>query len=132
MVTCGDCLDPAGGMPALESRTVHAVVTDPPYCSGGATEAGRANAPGQGLRSETLRGGRFSWFAADNRTTQGIVWLLGECAVQWAGLDLFAFEHTLHRQRQGDKTAGDSGRPGAAIGLQHVAVERDGVFAQGF
>lgn len=85
-VTCADCLDPLVGMPSIESGTVHAVVTDPPYCSGGATEAGRANAPGQGLRSETLRGGRFSWFAADNMTTQGLVWLLRECAVQWARL----------------------------------------------
>jgi site-specific DNA-methyltransferase (adenine-specific) len=36
--------------------------------------------------AETLRGGRFSWFAADNMTTQGLVWLLRECAVQWARL----------------------------------------------
>jgi DNA modification methylase len=83
-VICSDCLDPIVGMPSVPSRSVHAIVTDPPYCSGGATEAGRANAPGQGLRSETLRGGRFAWFAADNMTTQGLVWLMRECAVQWS------------------------------------------------
>lgn len=67
----GDCLEV---LPEIGS--VDAVVTDPPYCSGGATEASRGRATHQGLRSETMRNGRFSWFDGDNMTTAGLVWLL--------------------------------------------------------
>ena len=73
----GDCLEI---LPTLGK--VDAVVTDPPYCSGAATEAGRGSATHQGLRSETIRSGRFSWFGADNMTTAGLCELLRSMCVR--------------------------------------------------
>lgn len=75
----GDCLDVMRQLPA---SSADAVITDPPYCSGGATEATRASATHQGLRSETIRSGRFQWFDADNMTTSGIACLLRMLAVE--------------------------------------------------
>lgn len=80
----GDCLEVMGSLEG--SIDVAAVVTDPPYCSGAATEAGKGGATHQGLRSETIRTGRFDWFDADNMTTQGLAWLLRGLAVQSAKL----------------------------------------------
>ena len=75
----GDCLE---FLKTLEPGSVDAVVTDPPYCSGGATEASRSQATHQGLRSETIREGRSSWFEGDNMTTNGLLWLLRSVAVE--------------------------------------------------
>lgn len=75
----GDCLD---ALRALPDGCADAVITDPPYCSGAATEAGRGSATHQGLRSETMRSGRFDWFGADNMTTSGLMWLLRSIAVE--------------------------------------------------
>lgn len=75
----GDCLDV---LRALPDGCVDAVITDPPYCSGAATEAGRGSATHQGLRSETIRGGRFDWFDSDNMTTSGLMWLLRSVCVE--------------------------------------------------
>jgi site-specific DNA-methyltransferase (adenine-specific) len=61
---------------------VDAVITDPPYCSGAATEAGRGSATHQGLRSETIRAGRFKWFNSDNMTTAGLCELLRAMCVR--------------------------------------------------
>ena len=74
---CGDCLDV---LPTLEAGSVDAVITDPPYCSGGVGEAQRTTAKGQGLRSETIK--RFGWFVGDNMTTSGLVWLLRSVALE--------------------------------------------------
>ena len=49
---------------------VDAVVTDPPYCSGGFSETAKKQAAGMGLRSETIR--EVGWFTNDNMTTAGI------------------------------------------------------------
>lgn len=75
----GDCLE---CIAELDQDSIDAVLTDPPYCSGAATEAGRGAATHQGLRSETMRSGRFDWFDADNMTTSGLVWLLRTMAVR--------------------------------------------------
>jgi site-specific DNA-methyltransferase (adenine-specific) len=63
----------------LDEGSVHAVITDPPYCSGGFSETAKRQARGQGLRSETVR--RVGWFINDNMSTAGLVWLLRETAV---------------------------------------------------
>lgn len=73
----GDCLEI---LPTLE--TVDSVVMDPPYCSGAATESGRGAATHQGLRSETMKKGRFSWFEGDNMTTAGLCELLRSTCVR--------------------------------------------------
>ena len=73
----GDCLEIMATLPEVD-----AVVTDPPYCSGAATEAGRGSATHQGLRSETMRKGRFAWFGADNMTTAGLCELLRSMCVR--------------------------------------------------
>lgn len=69
----GDCLEV---LPTLEG--VDAVITDPPYCSGAVSEAGRTAARGQGLRSETIQ--RFGWFVGDNMGTAGLTFLLRSMA----------------------------------------------------
>ena len=68
----GDCLDVLSKIP---SASVDAVVTDPPYCSGGSLEA-QKNTPAQGLRSKTVQDEAFEWFSADNMSTAGLVALL--------------------------------------------------------
>jgi DNA modification methylase len=65
----GDCREV---LPTLSG--VDAVVTDPPYCSGGFSETAKKQAAGMGLRSETRRD--IGWFAGDNMTTAGIAWLM--------------------------------------------------------
>lgn len=74
----GDCLDV---LRTLESGSVDAVITDPPYCSGASLEA-QKNQKAQGLRSATVQGDGFAWFAADNMGTAGLVWLLREVAIE--------------------------------------------------
>ena len=69
----GDCLDVLPLLPKVD-----AVITDPPYCSGAVSEAGRTAAKGQGLRSENLQ--RFGWFVGDNMGTAGLVFLLRSMA----------------------------------------------------
>ena len=73
----GDCLQIMAEMPAA---CIDAIVTDPPYCSGGVSEASRSAAKGQGLRSENI--GRFGWFVGDNMGTAGLVWLLRNTALE--------------------------------------------------
>ena len=75
----GDALDTLRSLP---DRSVHAIVTDPPYCSGGSTETTRRNADAQGIDSERLRSGAVQWFAGDNMTTAGLVWLLRAVAFE--------------------------------------------------
>lgn len=70
-VICADSLETMRNMP---DGCIDAVVTDPPYCSGGVSEASRSSASGQGLRSENIA--RFGWFVGDNMGTAGLVWLL--------------------------------------------------------
>ena len=67
-------------MGLLAPNSVDAFVSDPPFCSGGVSEASKQQAKGQGLRSETIRAG--GWFLNDNMTTAGLVWLLREVAVR--------------------------------------------------
>jgi site-specific DNA-methyltransferase (adenine-specific) len=73
----GDCLEVMEGLDHADS-----VITDPPYCSGAATEAGRGSATHQGLRSETMKSGRFKWFDSDNMTTAGLCELLRAMCVR--------------------------------------------------
>lgn len=69
----GDCLEI---LPTLGG--VDAVVTDPPYSSGGFTQAAISKAKGQGLRSETIS--QVGWFAGDAMTAAGGAFLLREIA----------------------------------------------------
>jgi site-specific DNA-methyltransferase (adenine-specific) len=80
-IILGDCLEVMRSMP---DESVDAVITDPPYCSGGFSETGRRQAKGQGLRSETIRD--VGWFVNDNMGTAGLVWLLRSVAVGAARL----------------------------------------------
>jgi len=67
----GDCLEVMAGM---EAGSVDAVVTDPPYCSGGFSESQKSGSDGSGLRSETRRA--LGWFVADNMGTSGFCYLM--------------------------------------------------------
>lgn len=73
----GDCLTV---MRSLPDGCIDAVITDPPYCSGGFNETGKKAAAGQGLRSETIHD--VGWFVNDNMTTAGLVWLLRSMMVE--------------------------------------------------
>ncbi len=75
--------DALGLMQSLESVSADAMICDPPYCSGGFTEAAKRSAKGQGLRSETLRD--TQWFGGDNMTAGGLQWLLRAVAVAFKG-----------------------------------------------
>lgn len=59
----------------LATGSVDLLLTDPPYASGGSLEA-QKNTKAQGLRTATVQAADFSWFAADNMTTGGLIWLL--------------------------------------------------------
>jgi len=74
---CADALEWLREAP-LASRA-DALITDPPYASGGFSEAGRKAAGGQGLRSSTRRD--RGWFSGDNMGTAGIAWLLRSMVV---------------------------------------------------
>ena len=76
-VVDGDCLSTLHTLP---TGYADVLLTDPPYCAGGVSEASRVQAPGQGLRSETIR--RFGWFTGDNMTTGGLVFLLRAMAFE--------------------------------------------------
>ena len=76
-VECADALDTLRRLP---DASIDALVTDPPYCSGGVGEAQRTAAKGQGLRSGTLQ--RFGWFVGDNMGTAGLTWLLRSIAFE--------------------------------------------------
>lgn len=69
----GDCREILPGLPKVD-----AVITDPPYCSGGFSESGKQAAKGMGLRSETVR--ELGWFVNDNMTTAGLCWLMSNVA----------------------------------------------------
>lgn len=73
----GDALE---WMATFDVASVGAVVTDPPYCSGGISEASRVGASGRGLRSENIR--RFGWFTGDNMGTAGLTFLLRSVAFE--------------------------------------------------
>lgn len=75
----GDCLDVMRGM---EDASADAIVTDPPYCSGGFSESQRRQANGQGLRFETIRDA--GWFTGDNMGTAGLAFLLRALAFEAA------------------------------------------------
>ncbi|KKN34262.1 hypothetical protein LCGC14_0795610 [marine sediment metagenome] len=62
-LVCGDCRDANVIASVAEHTTVPLVLTDPPYCSGGFQEAGRA-------------AGTFGDIAADNLSTRGYVALI--------------------------------------------------------
>ena len=66
----GDCREVMAVLPKVDC-----VVCDPPYCSGGFSEAGKQAAKGMGLRSETIR--EIGWFVNDNMTSAGLCWLMG-------------------------------------------------------
>lgn len=76
-------------MQSLPNVGAQALIGDPPYCSGGFTEAAKRAAKGQGLRSETLR--ETGWFGGDNMTAGGLSWLLREVAVAFKGHAVGAF-----------------------------------------
>jgi site-specific DNA-methyltransferase (adenine-specific) len=66
----------------LKDGSVAAFVMDPPYCSGGSTETTRRQARSQGIASERIQSGDVTWFAGDNMTTPGLVFLLRSIAFE--------------------------------------------------
>lgn len=75
------CCDAFEALEALD-EPIAAMVTDPPYASGGFSEAAKLKARGQGLRSETLQ--EKGWFSGDQMSTDALAWLLRELAWRFA------------------------------------------------
>lgn len=72
-LTCADALK---ALADLAPDSLQAMITDPPYCAGGATEAAK-----QGAKGMTQAGARRGmWFGGDAMTTWGLSWLLREVA----------------------------------------------------
>ncbi len=67
----------------LPDESIDAAIMDPPYCSGGYSEAAKRSAKGQGIRSANLRK-RADWFVSDAMGSMGLVWLLRYLSVQVA------------------------------------------------
>jgi site-specific DNA-methyltransferase (adenine-specific) len=68
----GDCLQV---LRHIETGSADAVITDPPYCSGGSLES-QKNTSAQGLRTATVQAEGFEWFSSDNMSTAGLVFLV--------------------------------------------------------
>jgi site-specific DNA-methyltransferase (adenine-specific) len=74
----GDCLEVMAGMSA---GSVAAVLTDPPYSSGGRRENARS------IRRAMLRSEKDEdWIHGDAMSTQGFIWLMRQCGLQWRRL----------------------------------------------
>ncbi|WP_239000977.1 DNA-methyltransferase [Jiangella asiatica] len=71
----GDCIEV---MESLPDRTVDAVLTDPPYSSGGRRENARS------IRKSMNRGVEDDdWIRGDAMSTTGFIYLLRLCGIQW-------------------------------------------------
>lgn len=71
----GDCLEV---MNQLGERSIDAVLTDPPYSSGGRRENARS------LRKSMLRETEDDdWIRGDAMSTNGFTWLMRACGLQW-------------------------------------------------
>lgn len=68
--------DALTALASLPEGLAHAVLTDPPYCSGGATEAARQQSAGM-----TKGGAAAGWFRGDTMTTWGLLALLRQVAL---------------------------------------------------
>lgn len=63
---------------ALDEGAADCVVTDPPYSSGTRREGAK------GVRkSMTREGDAEKWFKNDSMTTNGFLWLMRSCALEW-------------------------------------------------
>jgi site-specific DNA-methyltransferase (adenine-specific) len=71
----GDALT-AADWAGVAPGSIAAIVTDPPYASGGFSETGKRTFKNMGVKSE-----RLGWFEGDNMTSIGIAWLLRQHAV---------------------------------------------------
>ena len=70
-----DCLE---GMRQIEDKSIDLILTDPPYSSGTRKEGSK------GIRKSMNRGtDDEDWFAGDCLTTNGFVWLMRQCALEW-------------------------------------------------
>ena len=77
LILHGDCLVK---LKELQSNSIDAVITDPPYCSGGFTEASRTLASKQGISENRTED--IEWFDSDNMTTVGITYLIRELCIE--------------------------------------------------
>lgn len=72
----GDCIQ---AMKAIPDASVDLVLTDPPFSSGTRREASK------GLRKSMNRGmDDAKWFGSDSLTTNGFLFLMRMCALEWA------------------------------------------------
>ena len=76
----GDCLN---HIKSIEDESIDAVITDPPYSSGGVLESQKQSAKRQGIRDNPKKNQRFAWFSGNNMTTMGITFLIRNLGVEF-------------------------------------------------
>lgn len=69
--------DALAALASLPDDLAHAIITDPPYCSGGWTESARQSAPGMTPACKAS-----GWFRGDTMTTWGLLALLRAVAIE--------------------------------------------------
>lgn len=154
----GDALliqgDALGALLELEPIGAQALITDPPYCSGGFTEAAKRGAKCQGLSNEGLDA--YGWFQGDNMTSAGLAHLLRSIAVAFkrhaadgsATLSFFCDWRMVPILSPSIESAGlrfqgmpvwDKGYAGMGVGFRaqhecvlHYAVDRARYFSRSF
>ncbi|SDY69106.1 site-specific DNA-methyltransferase [Thermoactinomyces sp. DSM 45892] len=76
----GDSLEEIKKIP---SHSIDSIITDPPYCSGGFTEAQKKSAQKQGIRESAGTYQRLGWFDSDSMTTMGLVFLIRALGIEF-------------------------------------------------
>ena len=72
-----DCLE---ALETVASNSVDAIITDPPYGSGGFHEATKIRSQVMGIKKHRLD--EIDWFPSDNMTTVGMRWLMRELCLR--------------------------------------------------
>jgi len=68
--------DALAALTSLPQHSLHAVITDPPYCAGGSTETARQQSHGMTRTCKAT-----GWFGGDAMTTWGLCWLMRTLAL---------------------------------------------------
>lgn len=74
----GDCL---ALLHSLPGNSIDVILTDPPYSSGTRREAAKGLRKSKMIRTQSRR--QAEWFGSDSLTTNGFIWLMRACAVEW-------------------------------------------------
>lgn len=69
--------DAMAALEAIDHHSLDALIIDPPYCSGGSSEADKVVARSQGIKKD-----RDAWFVGDAMTSGAYAWTMREMAMR--------------------------------------------------